>query len=397
MNLTHEETLAALDFLSDKPEVPPIADAAKPSEPDEALTKSGTSPPKTKPAAKTNTIYSLLKFKRDKITGTPYDYVVGPAMGQWDGWFPRGAPHLIGGPSGGAKSTLMMDMLMAQARKEVFLGHETFGLPYVILMADRGDDAFERTARRMGFDQKAFPIKFLPATWGDVSIHAILDKIEECDEIPAVVFVEGLDGLVENASKMEVVTPFLDGLKQIAEHYHIALIGSVGSPKMRINEGYVAQRDKVFGSGQWARKTETIGILQYIDGDDTNPKRHLTILTRNAPPEKFFLKMENGKLVKDMEPVEDKGKAPKSSKFVSWYRAQTDWFSSTDVEEGLNVSQATASRQIKTAWAKNIIKSKQPARGEGRLYRWNERANNPELTDHKNTPKPDAKDDENSL
>jgi hypothetical protein len=396
VNLTNEETSAALDFLSDKPNVPPIADAVKPSEPDEALKKSGTSPPKTKPA-KTNTIYSPLKFRRDKITGTAYDYVVGPAIGQWDGWFPRGAPHLVGGPSGGGKSTLVMDMLVAQSHKEVFLGHETFGMSYVILMADRGDDAFERTARRMGFEQKSFPIKFIPATWGESAIHAILDKIESCDEIPAVVFVEGLDGLVEDANKMGVVTPFVDGLRQIAEHYHIAMIGSVGAPKMRIGEGYTAKRDNIFGSGQWARKTETIATMQYVDGDDTLPKRHLTVLPRNAPAEKFFLKMEGGKLVEDMEHIEEKGKAPKSNKFVAWYRAQTDWFSSTDVEEGLNVSQATASRQIKTAWAKNIIKSKQPARGEGRLYRWNDAPNNPELVDAKNTPRPDAQGDENSL
>lgn len=366
----------------------------------EKFVESGNSPPKLKSLLASNrTTYAALEFKREKIEGTHRDYVVGPQMEQKDGWFPRGDVHLIGGPSGGTKSTFMIDLLMQQANKTVFLGHETFGLSFLTLMADRGDKAQLRTMERMNLDPNKYPVNRLPSCWGDAAVHSILNRIEERESIPAVVFVEGLDGLVENASKMEIITPFLDGLQQIAEHYHISLIGSVGSPKMRIGEGYVAQRDKIFGSVQWARKTETIATLQYAEGDDTSDKRVLVVLPRNAPSEKFFLKIDRlgGKLVIDHEPIEEKGKVVRSDKFVDWYRIQLDWFAVTDVEEGLHVSTATAHRQVQTAWAKNILKSKQPAKGEARLYRWNDAPNNPELVNTRNIPKPDAQGDKISL
>ena len=42
--------------------------------------------------------------------------------------------------------------------------------------------------------------------------------------MPAVVFIEGADLLVEDPCKTQIVTPFVAGLRQIAEHYSLAII-----------------------------------------------------------------------------------------------------------------------------------------------------------------------------
>jgi hypothetical protein len=274
----------------------------------------------------------------------------------------------VGGPSGANKSTLMIDLLETQLKSEKFLGHPTYGLPYLILMADRGHFAHLRTAERMRFDPNAIPIKFIPSVMGVSAVQAIQREIEKCDTLPAVVFVEGCDMLVENASKMEVVVPFIDGLQRIAAHYHISLIGSVGSPKMRMGEGYVSKRDGIFGTVAWSRKTETILNIQYPEGDDMDVRRTLAVLLRNGPAEKYNMKLENGRLVEAKEETPASAAPPPQ---ITWFKSQAGWFTSQDVQEGMKVSGATADRYVRSAHSKGMLKAKRGPSGGARQYHWN--------------------------
>ena len=112
------------------------------------------------------------------------------------------------------------------------------------------------------------PTELIPVCHGAVAIRGILERIEKQESLPAIVFLEGCDLLLENANAMEHVAPFLTALQKIAAHYHIAIIASVGSAKHKVGEGYVAKRDSVFGSVAWSRMTETIAVLEYLDGND---------------------------------------------------------------------------------------------------------------------------------
>ena len=194
--------------------------------------------------------------------------------------------------------------------------------------------------------------------------------------MPAVVFVEGCDMLVEDAGKMQVVTPFIAGLREIAEHYHISIIGSVGSPKMRIGEGYASGRDKIFGTIAWSRKAETVVLIQYVDGNDVDCRRDLVVYLRNAAAEKYTLKMEHGRMVIDTEAPNTPSAQGRTD--IEWFRQQEDWFTLDDVMTGLNKAERTAYRIVSNAYAKHILKTKPPRTGEARQYKWNDRAKNPE-------------------
>lgn len=329
---------------------------------------------------------SAIVFKYPKVEGTPFDFVVGPAFACPEGWCPRGDVHLIGGPSGASKTTFMVDLLEAQAKRESYLSHSTYGLPYLIIMADRGTFAHLRTANRMRFDPEAIPIGFMPSVTGAAALREILREIEKRDVLPAVVFVEGADMLAENASKMEMVVPFVDGLQKIAAHYHIAIICSVGSPKMRKGEGYVSKRDGIFGTVAWSRKTETIMVLQYIEGDDMDARRTLSVLLRNGPSEKYDMKLENGRL---MQVFKDSTKIV-SRPYMLWFRTQTSWFTAEDAKEGLKVSRATADRYVAHAYTKGYLKMKKGPSGGAKQYKWNDSQKNPEnvQNDAKNDAEP---------
>ena len=67
-----------------------------------------------------------------------YDFVTAPLPGQIEGWLPRGGVSLIGASSGGSKTTLISQLLIAQLSRLPFLGHETFGYSFAVIGVDRG-------------------------------------------------------------------------------------------------------------------------------------------------------------------------------------------------------------------------------------------------------------------
>ena len=324
--------------------------------------------------------YTPLEFKYPpttdiESTGEDRDYVVGPPGGSKEGWFPRGHTSVIGGPSGGCKSTTMIDLLQAQKEREPFLGHTTYGMPYIIVQMDRGKRANRRTIDRMNLNEKSIPCCPIPVVWDDGAIHKLLEIIEACNPVPSIVFLEGMDMMVSEPHKLEKVAPFLSALNNIAEHYHIAIVGSVGSPKAKKGEGYAGGRDKIFGSVAWSRMTETVAMLQYIDGDDADARRSLVILLRNGPAEKFELKMgSNGRL----EQVRPEAKST-VKKHLVWMEVQGDWWTVNDLATALQISVATAYRYVEDAYAKRLIRTKHKAAKFARLYQWNTAADKEQI------------------
>lgn len=232
------------------------------------------------------------------------DYVIAPAQGQEDGWFPLGDISLVGGASGTGKTTWLFDMLHKQKQGWEVLGHRTFKRDFQVLAYDRGRNAFTRTMRRLGMNASDIPMHALPLAFGTEAVQTIINEIEKMDPTPAVVFIEGLDMLIDDANKKSVVSPFMRHLQDVGAHFHIALICSVGAPKTKRGEDYAAKRDKLSGSEAWGRNCETVCVLEFSEDDDgTAPQRVLTILPRNASAEKFTLEFQAGKLVKvDVSP-----------------------------------------------------------------------------------------------
>ena len=272
-----------------------------------ALAKAGygearghTAPPPTRghaspaPTMATQT----MAFTRPAVNVECGEAILAPLPGvPYSGWFNRGAVHAIGGSSGAGKTTLMLDILRRGRRGEAVLGHVGQRHDFLVIFADRGKVSNRETFERMGIDPATFPVAHIDGVpHGPTSVARIEAAVEACDEIPAAVFVEGADMLVEDPSKPAVVTEFMAALLRIAEHYGLAVILSVGAGKAKPKEGYALKRDQLFGSIMWSRRSDTVLVLT-IDGDGTTPRRHLAVLHRNAPAETFDLEYQNGLLV----------------------------------------------------------------------------------------------------
>ena len=225
-------------------------------------------------------------------------YIVAPADGQEDGWFPLGDISLIGGASGTGKTTWVFDMLHKQKNGVLVLEHKTFKRSFHVLAYDRGQNAFERTMRRLKLNPWDIPTTPLPLAFGTDAVQNIINQIEKMDPRPEIIYLEGLDMLLDDTNKKSTVSPFMRQLQEVAAHFHIALLGSLGAPKTKRGEDYAAKRDHLSGSEAWGRNCETVAILEFTEDDDgTAPGRSLTVLPRNAAAEKFTLQFEGGKLV----------------------------------------------------------------------------------------------------
>lgn len=253
---------------------------------------------------------AAIEFHTPAVPDPSGEYVMAPLEGQEDGWFPLGDISLIGGASGTGKTTWIFEVLYKQKQGYSILGHRTFHRPFYVLAYDRGQNAFDRTMRRLRLLPTDIPMTSLPLAFGRAAVQTIINEIEKLNPIPNIIFIEGLDMLIDDANKKSTVSPFMRQLQEVAAHFHIALIASVGAPKSKRGEDYAAKRDKISGSEAWGRNCETVVVIEFSSEDDgTAPKREMTVLPRNAKAEKFSFEFEGGRLVQ-IQPTQDKEKHP---------------------------------------------------------------------------------------
>jgi predicted ATP-dependent serine protease len=175
-----------------------------------------------------------------RVPGGDYDYVIGSSDDHFEGIFVRGDVNLVAGLSGSGKSTLLIKWLEEQRRKIPILDRPTFGLPYTVCLEDRSKRSFRRTLKRLRISETEIPVRRIDpklplAQWLEITLQT--EKVR-----PAIVFIEGLDLALAKHKDMDEVSTVLRRLGGIAEYHHIAIIGSVGSPKVKNGEDYEALR-----------------------------------------------------------------------------------------------------------------------------------------------------------
>jgi hypothetical protein len=251
---------------------------------------------KWEPASQSPTVVvGSPKLEREKVVGSRSDFVLGPHGGERHGVFARGAFHLIQGSSGVGKTTIGIQMLRAQQQRKWFFDREGQGRPFFIIWQDRSRLELERQLENMHMLEDPPPFH---ATSSDEAQRDPAKVIEEIllaqPERPEVLLVEGIDLWCQDAKDMKHVGTLATAIRDVAEHYHVAIIGTVGMPKMKPREQYAAPRDRAFGSSAWARKADT--ILDMIADQDTGEVT-CRLLPRTGRQQVSKFEFEDGLLV----------------------------------------------------------------------------------------------------
>jgi hypothetical protein len=300
------------------------------------------------------------------------NFVVNPhaGHGEFEGWNPLGAVSLVAGSSGAGKSTVYIELLRQQANREGVFGRATNGLSFHAFLADRDELALMRTFGRMKLDPKTFPHTAMKRSGGDF-VTFIDQTINAQPVLPKVILIEGLDALAEgDINQANVVSSLLEGIADLAKHYHIAVIGTVGSPKMKPKDAYKARRDQILGSSMWARLADTVTHIETEEGDDMAKIRVMTVLTRNNPTVQYRLEFKGGLLVESTLDVENVAKTDTQRVFFEYISTQLEPFTYTTVRRQFKGMSGTALNLALAKYLKlgHLIERKSKA---GKLsYEW---------------------------
>ena len=156
--------------------------------------------------------------------------------------------------------------------------------------------------------------------------------------------IDGGDLLVEDNNDGTCVGNLTTTMQRIAEHYGCAFIITTGSGKWSakaIKDG-AERRSITKGSEVWGRTGGTVFSLN-SEHDGTENTRRLIIQHRNAATERFLLNLENGRLVKVDEAVEQE--TADNRKLTDWL-FQQDRFTLNDFRRDLKLSGGTAKRRL---------------------------------------------------
>jgi len=325
------------------------------------------------------------KFKFPQVLdGTMDDYIFGPRHYEfaakdftqkpatYEGWFPRSSLSIIGGSSGAGKTSFIAPLLVKQAAREEHAGHPTYGFDYLIFLRDRGKFSLARTLRRLGLNIPQDQIVPLMGIGISTTTKAILNGIESrCEQtgkIPEVIFIEAMDFLLDDMNKQNQVVAFCDILKEVAEYYHMAVVGSVGAAKRLKKDGGVkVRRDSLIGSTAWARGAET--IIQ-AEEDEEEKQNYFTVMHRNSAWENFVMQFNYKGQLEDV-PAEEVQDPP----LYTWFRKRsaderTRYATVDEVVKELKLRQSTAYKQIEGAVKKGVLTKKRGPRGGKNLYCW---------------------------
>lgn len=217
-----------------------------------------------------------------------------------EGMLPANQVHLLGGPSGGGKTTLAFQMLSAMSKGEPFLGRWTTPVKVAYVSGDRPAESVLETQDRC---EVSFPI--FSAVDENLVGEDLLSKIfprlsAVCGGRPDLIYIDGFTAFVPGGflNNYAIVAKWLASLQRYARKMKVTIIGACHTTKTKEEEKFTNARQRIAGSVAWAGFSETVLIIEPLDDEKDKAKRILHILPRNHQEETMFLKFNSeGQLV----------------------------------------------------------------------------------------------------
>ena len=260
---------------------------------------------------------------------TPDEFLVENLEPGKDGWMPLGELSLIAGSSGAGKTSWAMPLLENIRQGNDVWGHKTTARDYRILLNDRSKGATRRTIRslHLGDEAKRRVIR-LTSAHEKMPPGEVMQAMIEANPGVEVWFVEGLDLWMPDANKMTVVSDVIGGIQRVATRYNVAVLATVGSPKQKAKDKF-SGRDSIFGSAAFARKVETIVLVNWYDIEDQNGTRIVDVLLRTGKAERMYFQWGDRGLVKTDKP-DDPKESEESAAFAKMYVNVRDTFAANE-------------------------------------------------------------------
>lgn len=213
-----------------------------------------------------------------------------------EGMIPAGQVHLLGGPSGGGKTTLAFQMLGALVKGEPFLGRQTRQVKIAYISGDRPTLSVLETQDRCGVSFPVFSAVDENLVGEDLITKIFPRLTAVCGgEKPDVIYIDGFTAFVPGGflNNYSIVAKWLAGLQRYCRKMGITIIGACHTAKTKEGEKFTNPRQRIAGSVAWAGFSETVLIIEPLDDEKAKDKRIVHILPRNHSGENLILKFNS--------------------------------------------------------------------------------------------------------
>lgn len=223
-----------------------------------------------------------------------------PEEGYFEGLFPKGQVHLIGGASGSGKSTLSFQMYKALTRLDgEWLGRKTIPAAWAYVSGDRSSNSVKATQKRLGVDFKIFSLVDEGMVGADLSSEILPRLTKFYGYRPNFVYVDGFTSLCPGGKINDYmpVAKWLAHLSGFCQRKNLTILGACHTTKVREGETFTDPRQRIAGSVSWAAYTETVLLIESPGAKDDKGKRRVMLLPRNAPADMLNMQFgEDGSL-----------------------------------------------------------------------------------------------------
>lgn len=211
--------------------------------------------------------------------------------------FPHPDIHIICGPSGGGKTTLLGQMLQVWSQGGLWFGHQCYPLPFAYISGERTKRGVTRTLERLGLDQKKFTVVGSTELPKGITLAGAVAAALKRKPDARVFIVEGLVRFVPGGkiSDPHVVLNFLVDMQRICEAKGVSFLLVTWSPKQKEGERYTNPRQQAMGSVAFAGCCETIVLIEPYKEEEI---RAVSILMKNSKDEYYYMAFDgaNGAL-----------------------------------------------------------------------------------------------------
>jgi len=269
-----------------------------------------------------------------------------------EGILPRDRLHLIAGPSGVGKSTLIFQMVEAIRAGTPFFGFPATPVPILYITADRTRKEHEETCVRVGVDFAGIKV----VTMGDyLSLPLLVEILDKHAHKDYLVIVEPLPFFIVDAlnrpgniNDNTQVSRFLSMLKVRCEKEKYTMLGSCHAPKSKEGNNYQMMRERIAGTNAWGAYTATNICLELQDPSDVaSPFRAIHFILRNTKSfSKQFQFTDTGRL-EICQPGKSNAWAALDKELNNWPPDQTITTDDLEMWSGLvNCSRKTLYRWV---------------------------------------------------
>jgi len=221
-----------------------------------------------------------------------------------DNIMPAHEIHLLGGPSGAGKTTLVYQMLYEMKIGSPVFGYASHPVPTCYIGCDRSLASGQRTLSRIGVNLHLPTISLINdgvLFKIDAVVAAALRKVPDC----RLIIIDAIGSLVDDGklSDYRKVQSLLCDATRECQYKHLTMLGLGHTAKVREGEQFKNPRERFLGSVAWGGFSDTMFCIEPTNPEDPrDPGRKVLVLPRNSASLAFDYAFDaTGRLVQTQE------------------------------------------------------------------------------------------------